>query len=212
MKVLFIILGIMLLLLFLLLFLPVSVYIKFKEKFHIKIHFCGIKLFETKTEQKKEQDDYKKSDSEKPKAKNKNEIKSLWNFLKEKHGFKDAVKTVLGFTSDLLSHIKKFLRHIKIEKVKLNLIIASSDAAKTAIEYGEICSAIYPITAFLQSYAKINFKNINISTDFTSEESHFDFSAAIRLRVFFLLIAAFRCYNQYEKFILKENYNERKQH
>ncbi len=208
MKVLFIVLGIMLLLLF----LPVIVDIKFKEKFYIKIHFCGVKLFETEAEQKKEQSDDKKAIPEKGQDKNENEVKGLWNFLKEKYGFKDAVKTVFGFIRDLLAHIKKLLRHIKIKKVKLNITVASSDAAKTAIEYGEICSAVYPVTAFLQSYAKIDFKNINISTDFTSEESHFDFSAAIRLQVFFLLIAAFRCYNQYEKFILKENYNERKQH
>ncbi len=216
MTVLLIILGIIILIIIALLFLPVTVHISFKEEFFFKVCFSGITVFESGDEKEEKMETDKNAPSRNAKEKDDNkvsaELKGFWSFLKEKYGFKDAVKTVLGFVGELLSHIKRLLRHIKIKKVRLNIIVASGDAAKTAVDYGEVCAAAYPITAFLNSCAEIGFKEINVSTDFTSDKSDFDFSAVIRLQVFFLLLAALRCYNQYKKFILKENYNEREQH
>lgn len=211
-----IIIGAILLLIFLVLFLPVNVFLKFQNDFFIKIKFAGIKLFEISEKEKKsdsdkktDKDGKKNEDSENPALK---QGKELFSFLKEKYGFSGAVKKVFSLLKDMLTHIKNLLRHIKIKKIKLDLTVSGADAADTAIEYGRICTAAYPVLAFFDSFSGIDFKQININSDFNGNKKEFEFSLVVKLQIIYLLIAAFKIYSEYKNFTIKENYNERKQH
>lgn len=193
------IIGAILLLILLLLFLPVSAHIKFVDDFFLKIKFAGIKVFEIEpkeAEEKKPQSSDTVSDK---KAENAavSEGKKLFSLLKEKYGFLGAVKSVFGFLENVFAHIKKLLKHIKICRVKVKLVVAGEDAAQTAVEYGAVCSAAYPVLAMLDSCAGIGIKNIDIRSDFTSQKPEFGFSAVIVTRIFFMLIAAYRIYKEY---------------
>ena len=207
-----IILFVILALLLAVLFFPLDICVKFLNNFHLKIRFAGLKVFETKPktlENDKNEDESSKNDDIPSKEKTSN-TKELFSFLKEKYGFIGAVKTILSFIKDAVSHIKKLLKHTKVKKVELNLTVGSKDAAQTAIEYGVACTVVYPFAAFLSSYTDIGFKSINVKSDFNSQKSEFNFSAVIRLRVFFLAMGAFRVYKEYKHFLIKENYYERK--
>ncbi len=210
-----IILGALLILILLIFFLPVNVFVSFKNDFFVKIKFAGIKLFEIP----KEKDKSKTSKSDKKPEKKSvqkaeqpvfKQSKELFLFLKEKYGFFGAVKKVLLFLGNILTHIKKLLRHIKIEKIKLAITVSGDDAASTAIEYGKVCSAAYPVLSFLDSFSSISFKQIDINSDFTENKKEFEFSLNVKLQIIYMLIAAFKIYSEYKNFTLKENYNERK--
>ncbi len=188
-----IIIGIVLLLIIGVLFLPLCVSIDFKNDFFVKIYFSGLKVYEIKPEETK-QENLKKSTEKKEKK------PSIFEKFKKKYGFSGAVKEFFEFFKAVLSHTKKFLRHIKFDKVKIFVKVATDDAAKTAIEYGAVCSVVYPVLAELSTLAKIKYKKIDISSDFESKTSKFNFSLKIRLYIFYCLITAYKLYKEYKKF------------
>ena len=194
--------GILLLLLLAVLFLPVAVHLKFKEEFQFKVTFAGIKVYGYKPKPQKTTADTEKKSAEKEETED-NIAKGLWKRLKAKKGFLGAVKEVMAFSNDCLTHIKALLRHIKFKNICLNLVYGSGDAADTAIRYGEICSAVYPVLALLDTAKNIKFKQIDVKSEFAEKKAEFEFSLKAVTRIFVLLIAAIKIYGEYKKFLVR---------
>lgn len=190
----------------LILFLSVTVKISFKEDFVVAVKFAGIKVFEFNTSEPETKKEIKTAENTKG-AENKEP--NVFEQLKQRYGFTKTVQILFSFVEKLLTHIKKLLRHIKINKVILNLSVATDDAASTAIEYGVVCSAVYPVLALISSVAEIKYKQINVSADFNSKKPQFDFKLNVTSRVIFLLIAALKAFMEYKNFT-EEYINERK--
>lgn len=187
-----------------LLFLPVTVNLKFKEDFFLKVRFCGIKVYELKQTEPEKGHTTKKDTNTESQEKKENTAVTLFKKLKKKYGFSRAVKKVFLFFKAYLEDIKKFLHHIRIKNIRLNIVYGTDDAADTAIKYGEICTAVYPVLSLIDTASNIEFSRINIQSDFEKESKEFDFSLKIRLQVFFLLISAFRLYSLYKNFLNEE--------
>ena len=188
-----IIIGAVLLLVLGALFLPLCVSIDFKNDFFGKIYFLGLKVYEIKPQQEKPAKSKKATEKKEKKP-------SLFEKFKEKYGFSGAIKEFFVFFKAILFHTKKFLRHIKFDKVKIFIKVATDDAAKTAIEYGAVCGVAYPVLAELSSFAKIKYKKIDILSDFESKTSEFNFSTCIRLCIFHCLVTAYKIYKEYKNF------------
>lgn len=207
-----IIIGAFLALLFTLLFLPVTVDLAFNGKLLLKIKYLGIILF----------DNSKKSTAKKLKKKNiKNENNSNApqkkdNFIKKTYKEKGLIGTVSYF-SEIFAIVAKRLwrviKRFKFRKFKVDIIVATTDAANTAIQYGRICAAVYPLISFLQSVTNLKPKNINLSADFDKTTSEFRTSILVKTQVIYLLIAAVGILSQFLKLERKEREkHERKQH
>ncbi len=195
------------------LFIPVVVDLEYTDDFRFKVSFLKITLFGSQKQKKKEI----KNESEKPKEKQKkssvlSDAKDYFTEIKKQKGFTGAVKEVMRLTQQVFSHIKWVLKYINICKVKLNITVGTPDAALTAIEYGTVCSAVYPVTAILDGVAHIGFKEINVVSDFEGQKSSFGFKAQVKMQIFYLLICAFRIYKTLKNFITENIENERKQH
>ena len=195
-----IILGVIFLILAFILLLPINLFLRFDNELFIKVKLAGIKVFDSNKIEAKEKE-HKPKETEKTKE---NGLKTFFSKLSEKYGYLGAVKKVINLIGKMLSHIKKLLRHIKIKKVILNLVVVGEDAAATAVEYGAICSAVYPLLSFLDSCAKVDFKNINVTSGFEYKKSHFDFSLVCKLRIIFLLIALIGIFKEYKNFSEEE--------
>lgn len=183
-------------LLVLILFLPVGVHIKFDGEFFAKIKILGIKIYKIEPQNDIERE---KSDTESDKQAEESGEK-LFKKLKDRLGFSGTVKEVFELIKSILEGLKKHLRHIAIRSVNLNIKVASDDAALTAIEYGVVCSTVYPVLSVLGNVGNIKYKKINIYSDFNSNEAVFDFSVIIRLQIIFLLITAFSVFKEYNNF------------
>ncbi len=190
----------------LILFLTVTVKISFNEDFVVTVKFAGIKVFKFNTSEPETKKEIKTAKNTKGKE---NKEPNIFEQLKKKYGFTKTVQIFFSFAEKLLTHIKKLLRHIKINKVILNLSVATDDAASTAIEYGVVCSSVYPVLALLSSLAEIKYKQINVSADFNSKKPQFDFKLNVTSRVIFLLIAVLKAFMEYKNFT-EEYINERK--
>lgn len=97
---------------------------------------------------------------------------------------------------------KRLWGYVDIEVKNLDVVIATPDAADTAILYGEVCAAVNGILAYLA-----NFKNIrthkgrlSVRCDFYSSESlSFDLDASLSFRLWQLALTALRAVLGYVK-------------
>ena len=174
------------LLLIVLLFLPVKVIVRFDKEVSVKVKLAFLPVYQI--------DSSKHSKSgqppEKPETKTEEKKENIFGQVFQKEGFKDGIKLLFDFAGKLLKKMKKLLRHIVFDQLIFNLSVASEDAAQTAILYGEVCSAAYPFFSLLDHFSNVKYKEINISSDFTSKKTDFSFSAMIRTRLWFLLLFA----------------------
>ena len=181
------------LLIVLLLFLPISLDIKYTDDFFMTVRFAGIRIF--KIEPGK--------DIKKPKSdaeSDKKAEKQAENPFKKLNREKVALGEITAFVKALILRIKNQLRHIRITRLCLGINVATDDAALTAIYYGAVCSAVYPLLSLLDSLSSIAFKQIDIRADFESTKPGLAFSARIQLQLFFLLAAAFAALSEFNKF------------
>lgn len=185
------------------LFGKVTLVISFDEDFFYKVKFLGVTVYKDKTKEKNK--DKKPKQEGKTGKKNKD---SLFSRFKKKYGFVGAVKEFFIFFKNVISHTEQLRDYIKFRKVCLDVNIAGSDAAKTAFDYGLVCTAAYPVLSFLETVTNLEYKSINIKSDFEGSASKFTFSALIKSNLFFLLKIAFAIYKDYQKFIARIETNE----
>ena len=147
-------------------------------------------------EQREIEAELKKLKSEKAEKQAENPFKKL----NREKGFRVALGEITAFVKALILRIKNQLRHIRITRLCLGINVAADDAALTAIYYGAVCSAVYPLLSLLDSLSSIAFKQIDIRADFESTKPGLAFSARIKLQLFFLLAAAFAALSEFNKF------------
>jgi hypothetical protein len=181
-----IICWVILLVLALFLFSHLSIDLYINESVKLKISYIGISLFSfdsTNTAKKK------KEKPKKPKADL--DGKSFVSTLKKYAASKkkgELVKELFGVFKLLLERFKKLVSKVKLRKFALDLSVGADDAAKTAVLYGEICSAVYPVLTFLSGCVDFSAENISIRTDFLSEEIKLKLSTVIKVRISSLFV------------------------
>lgn len=191
------ILGGLLAVIVLILLLPLSVEVKFDGDFLFKVKFAGFKVYPLDKKTKKPKTDTPKKDI--PQKEN------LFGKLVEKKGFKGTIREIFLFFRSCLNPLKAFLRFIKFRKIKLNLIVAGDDVAKTAIDYGAVCAAVYPVLSLFDSIANVKYKKINLKAGFEEGKSSFDFSLDIKISLLFILIFGVRIFKEYKKFSVRND-------
>lgn len=180
----------------LLLFIPISIHIKYDGDFFVKLKIAGIKAFSAGPKE----DINKPSPDNESDKKAKKQTEKAFDKLKRKHCFTGAVKEIFTLIKAVLERLKGQSRHIAIRKLCIDIKVASGDAATTAIEYGAVCAAVYPVLTLIDGIANIKMKSINVTADFNSDNSDFAFSVIIRARILFLIIMAFGVFSEYNKF------------
>lgn len=107
-----------------------------------------------------------KVSKKKTKSKKKNKTKKKQPFF-QKLNF-------LGLLVEPTVNLLKFLnRGLKIRHIVLNFKLASEDAHKTAVFYGNFCSFLYGFLGFLSLICKLEIDKIKIIPNFSSEESEY---------------------------------------
>lgn len=92
----------------------------------------------------------------------------------------------LSYITDFLRHILKgFFKRLKIKVAKINIIVATDDAAKTAITYGIVSQAVSYLLEVLNNVT--NFKRafkseINVLSDFIANESKMELDIKLYYR------------------------------
>lgn len=193
MTALWIILGIIAFI-FVLLICPLSVSVVYDGELELKIRylFLCFKILPKKEKKPKKPEPQKTEKTEKsdnkPQDKNKNSIK---DFVKKK-GIDGLIELLKKFVDIVLKAAKTVTSHLVISKLDINVLVVGDDAADTAMKFGYLCSAVYPLVSIVESHIKKCKHNENIVAGFNDSETKIYLVLKARIKPLFLAGAALR--------------------
>lgn len=215
MTALFIILSVIFLI-FVLLILPITFKLDYQNELICVIKYAGIVLFnsEKRVKLKKAKKKKIKKSGQDADTENKTEDKeSFFKKIYNEKGFLGAVRYFFEIAGITLKKVLWVIKKFKFRNFELDIVVATDDAANTAIEYGATCCAVYPVLSFLKTNANFKADKINISADFDRANPAFAIRLNITTRLIYFLIAAISALTEYLKLNHKESEkNGRKQH
>lgn len=197
---------------FLALILPLTVELEFEKELCIRINYAGFNVFDNqKIYMIKKRKRLKRKTKSANNQESSKEDETFFKKLCEDKGFLGAFKYCAKLVGILVKKMLWIIKRFKFRKFSLDLIVATDNAAKTAVEYGSICTAVYPTLVFLQTNLNFKPKSVNISTDFDKINPEFKISLNVTARLIYMLAAAISGLTQYLKLTRKESKNnERK--
>lgn len=135
-------------------------------------------------ERKKNQAEYEKERKKKLKSEKKPEKKaSLEQILDTVELASDVLKSV----------VSRFFKYLRINLAKLHLIVATGDAAKTALMYGVAVQSVQYVVKILDSVSNFypeNNTSIFVDCDYCSENSTLSLDISLSLRVWHIIAVA----------------------
>lgn len=93
------------------------------------------------------------------------------------------LEMIMDYVRSASPPIKRLFKKIRWYDVYVDWVVASDDAAKTAITYGGICSVLYPFFEWLTTYFTAHVKEVNIEADFSKEKSDIFAYFVLKLRL-----------------------------
>lgn len=169
------------------LFVPINVRISYSKKIIFNINIMGIKINFSDFIKNKNN---KKSKSSNKKFKiNSNNKFSLCKKL-------ELLPKILLITKDT---IKKIVKNISFKKFKLIVKIGLSDAANTAIKYGQASAFLYPLLEIIKEV--FNPKNfvVNVVPDFLDEKIEVNFECEFSGNIFDIISLLIFVFNECRK-------------
>ncbi len=198
MTVFLIILLVILLLCTVLLFTRLSIKLGLDDDFYFSVKILSFTLYDSKKPKAKTKD------TKEPEEKKDNIFKKL---LKKK-GFRQTVTELCRLSQFAIKKCFFVIKHFRFENITLDIKVATDSAADTAIQYGSICTVVYPTATFLNSVANAKFKKIDIRSDFDSQSPELTFDFMVKCRVLWLLIFGIQIFKEYNDFIRRNELYE----
>ena len=188
------IIGGILLFLFLLLIIHVTAEIGYHDTFIARVKYGFITVFDTEKpskpkKPKKAKKEKKKSESPKDGKPKKKKEGFITRIFKEK-GKIGGIKFCFAVIKAGLIRIIRLIKKIEFKKFCLDITVSSDDAADTAIAYGTVCAAVYPVVAIIKENTEIGISEIYISTDFDKLSPEIKAQITVKMRLIYALIAA----------------------
>lgn len=171
----------------LLLSINVSLHIIYKDDLNIylKVLFIKYNIFPEKKKKFNKKDFSKKEKGKKSKP----DVVITEKSTKEK---KPSLVDKISYIKEILSvFLKAFSKYLKIDLKTLHIVIASPDAAQTAITYGAISGIVAGIVELIDSYTNLKSlkeDSIIVKPDFTSENSEININISLSISVLGALV------------------------
>ncbi len=112
----------------------------------------------------------------KPKQKN-NILRTLY----DAHGVDGLMLLVHRVFSYIGTFFGDLMHSLVIDELYLDVMCTRNDAASTAIYYGEVCSALFPMLGALVTKYKVRKYDINVYPDFLAKTSSASFAVSMHL-------------------------------
>lgn len=163
------------------------------DAFKLKCKFWFFTIFELLS-------DEKSIDEQKIEAKHKQTTKSKsLDALNIRIKTYDDVIQLLHTVKNILYKFKRLIKHIVIKNTEFRLVVVGNDAADTAVKYGAVCSAVYPVLTLLAECFTFKPDAISVSAGFDKKEMDFLLKTDFSVRIIYLLIFALSAIKEYIK-------------
>ena len=152
------------------------------------------KKLREKAEKKKQNADEKKKAKEEEKKSGK------------KKDPRDILSIIQLVSSLAVAVIGRFSRHLRINIARIKLVIASEDAANTAILYGAVCQSLnvfLPILEDVKNFPKLKKADISVDCDFGATVPKIDIKLGFSIRVWQVFNIAFGALGALIKHLLR---------
>jgi len=186
MTALWIILGICFFLL-VLLFCPVSVFVGFENEFQVMVRYLFVKIQVYPQVEKARK---KKKQPEKNEKKEIAPSKSKIRGILEQKGLSGLMNLLRELASVVADAAKKWIAHMVIDRLYLEITVADEDAAQAAVLYGEVCAGVYTPMGILLNRLKCRQYHINIVPNFQKKKCEVQFRVRVHILLLFLLVPA----------------------
>jgi hypothetical protein len=114
---------------------------------------------------------------------------------------------IISLVANLIKKVVgKFFGHLTIKLARIELKIATGDAATTAITYGAVTQAInllFPVLDNIKTVKTPDAKQIDVVADFCSEESEIDIKISFGIRVWHVFHVIFSALGELIKYLFK---------
>lgn len=159
----------------------------------VKIAFFSFRIMDGSKTQKKPKPSKPKQPGE-PSAKKKKEKKPP---KRQKPYTGEPVKLTQVLTAwrDVAVGLFRQLgRHWKIELLRLRVLVATDDAARTALLYGTVCTLVQPVQLLARSAPRVNKKKVlvSVNSDFLADKPELDAELCVSTRVWRMAFVALR--------------------
>ena len=173
-----VIVGIILAIIFLIVLSPIKIYVSASDTFLVKIRllFLNLFTFDSSVEKKTEKD-----------IKEKDNIKSTIGKITNQNDNYNKIVILIKMLKSILTKFTKLLKHTQVKKFNFNITVAGNDAADTAIKYGNVCSVVYPLSTLLSKCVNFKPENISVYSNFNDNNTNFNLSFLISVRVIYLI-------------------------
>ena len=121
---------------------------------------------------------------------------------KKKKSISETISDVKLITDIVLAVLKKFFGHLQIRISRIKMIIATEDAATTAIAYGAITQSmniLLPALESVKNFKKLKSSEIDVRTDFLADSPTFDVEISFAIRVWHIFDVAFAALGKFIK-------------
>lgn len=138
----------------------------------------------TKKEKPKEEKPAAPTGKKKPPKKKKKKEKKPKKPAKIKEQ-PSLTELIASFRDLLVGLVRGFKRHLKIEELRLRVLVASGDAATTALEYGAVCTLVEPIYPLAMQAHRVRKDRVQVGVecDFLAEKPEVDAEFCLSIRV-----------------------------
>lgn len=187
-----------------LLLCSVTLTLDYDKSFEASVGFLGFKINLTDKKQKPKREKTKERPKE-PKPENPLITRFKSNSVSQN------VREGAEILRSVLPVIKNLLSHIRVRQLDFSMRVADFDAAKTAMEYGAVCTAVYNLLSWLDSFLDLSAKRVDIIAAFSEEKSTVRLHVKLKLRVIIMLCAAYKLFLIYKN-LTEEKINERQEH
>ncbi len=166
----------------------VTVTVDYENKLDLKVKFLFFTIYPTKpkkqkkVKKKKEKEEKAEPPPEAPPEQTSEEKKEE-KPEKKKKKFSIDIEMIMDYVESAWPPIKKLFKKIRWYDVYVDWVVASDDAAKTALMYGSICSFLYPFFKWLTTYFTAHVKEVNIEPDFSREKQDIFIYFVLKLRL-----------------------------
>lgn len=191
MKVLLIVIAVILILLM----CPLKVFLDYDGDLKLNLGYLFLKFQlvppKPKKEKKKKTEEKKEK---KPEQEKKQEEKRPGTFqrLMNKHGIDGLIDILKEVVSIVVDFLRDFAKHLYVTRCNIRICVVGDDAADTAIKYGYVCSAVYPLLSVLEQNSVLKKHSTDISAGFLAEKTAAEMELTFKIRLLFLLGAVFR--------------------
>lgn len=118
----------------------------------------------------------------------------------EETGISSTVNKVITAVSLIAGEAVWLLKRFKLHKLRFVAVCGGGDAADAAMDYGLVCSTVYPFAGYIDASLKTkkNAQDIRIYCDFENDSS-FDFYIHLSVRIIHIVRALLRNISSYSE-------------